>query len=405
MKQTGTIAASGAGASLIAPLLERLGQRVRTGTLVVRTPDDRAYEFRGADAATPRVEWHLHSWKTLLAVVSRGALGLGESYLAGYWSTPDLPAFMQFAADNERSLGGSASGISALRTGDRILHWLRRNSPRRARRNIASHYDLGNDFYRQWLDPSMTYSAALYAGEDLSLEQAQENKYARLARLAGVSRGSNVLEIGCGWGGFMVYAAGELGASVTGVSISAAQCEYAAARLKNAALETHTQVSLTDYRELDGRYDHIVSIEMFEAVGEAYWDTYAARLKQLLAPGGRAALQLITIEQARFEKYRREPDFIQRYVFPGGMLPSYAALESCLARQGLAITDRLDFGLDYARTLAAWRSRFDAAWDVIRRDGFDERFRRLWHFYLAYCEAGFRASAIDVVQVRIEHAD
>ncbi len=404
MKQSGSLTAErGRAPSFMTLVLDAIGARVGYGTLEIETPNGEMRIFRGAQAPEQTVRWRLHNWKPLWSVATRGALGLGESYLDGDWDSPDLPAFLYFASVNEPHFGSTAAGLGLLRYGDRLRHWLHRNTPRRARRNIAYHYDLGNDFYRLVLDPSMTYSAALFEHGDETLEQAQRAKYARLAELVELGAEDRVLEIGCGWGGFMAYAAAERGAEVTGVSISEAQCVYARERLAAAGLEARTAVELRDYRELRGQFRHIVSIEMFEAVGEAYWDTYAEQLKRLLAPGGKAALQLITIDHARFEGYRRSPDFIQRYVFPGGMLPSFEVLEATLARAGLAITDRLDFGLDYARTLVAWRERFEAAWPAIAAQGFDQRFKRLWLFYLAYCEAGFLHRAIDVVQVRVEH--
>jgi cyclopropane-fatty-acyl-phospholipid synthase len=404
MKQTGTIAARQLRApSLVSGALERLGRGVKYGALTIETPSGDRSEFIGSEPLPGAAVWKLNNWKPLWALATRGAMGLAESYLAGDWDSPDLAGFLYFGSVNERSFGDSTKGVAALRLGDRLRHLLRSNSPSRARRNIAYHYDLGNDFYASWLDRSMTYSSALFEGDNDSLELAQQRKYARLADVAGLDAGVHALEIGCGWGGFMEYAAVERGARITGVSISAEQCDYARARLARTTASAQAAVEFCDYRQLEGQYKHIVSIEMFEAVGEAYWPTYAAKLKSLLAPGGRVALQTITIEQARFEGYRRSPDFIQRYVFPGGMLPTKAALASTLSEAGLKITDRLDFGHDYARTLVEWRERFDASWPAIAKLGFDDRFRRLWHYYLAYCEAGFRDNAVDVVQVGIEH--
>lgn len=389
--------------SLFANLLERLARQLRHGAIVIETPNGERVEFDAGEDGTEPVYWTLHSWKPLYAIAARGALGLGESYMAGEWSTADLPALLYFASANERALGLAGRGIAVLQLGDRVRHWLHRNSPRRAARNIAHHYDLGNDFYAEWLDPSMTYSSALFADEDVSLEQAQQHKYQRLANLAGVEAGQRTLEIGCGWGGFMHYAAAQRDANLTGVTISGAQRDYAVKRLAAAGVSDRARVEFRDYRDIKGQYDSIVSIEMFEAVGEAYWDIYANKLKTLLARDGRAALQLITIDEDRFQHYRRSPDFIQRYIFPGGMLPSVGALRSCMSRAGLQVTDLLTFGQDYARTLSCWRERFDAAWPDIEGQGFDARFQRMWHFYLAYCEAGFRDNAVNVVQVQLAH--
>lgn len=390
--------------SLARAALDRIGARIRTGTLVIETPDGDTLTFSGTDDEQPVVRWQLKSYQPLWALLAGGSNAFAESYLDGEWSTPDLTALIRFAIANERHFGATVRANVLTRIATRLHHRLRANSRAQARRNIAYHYDLGNAFYRHWLDDTMTYSAALFTDGDDTLEAAQTRKYARLAELAGVGDGDDVLEIGCGWGGFIDYAAHEYDARFTGVSISKAQLEYAAARIRDAGLDSRARVENCDYRDVTGCYDRIVSIEMFEAVGEAYWQTYAQKLRALLKPGGAAALQVITIEEARFDDYRREPDFIQKYIFPGGMLPSYAALADTFERAGLRVTASYRCGRDYARTLAAWRQRFDAAWPQIRELGFDARFQRMWHFYLAYCEAGFREDTIDVVQIRLEHA-
>ncbi len=250
----------------------------------------------------------------------------------------------------------------------------------------------------------MTYSSALFDEGTADLEQAQRRKYTRLAQVAGLESGAQTLEIGCGWGGFLEHAAQHYAVDIRGISISRAQCAYAQERLQRQALDTRARVEFCDYRDVNGRFDQVVSIEMFEAVGERYWGAYADTLKRVLAPDGTAALQIITIAEDRFEAYRHQPDFIQHYIFPGGMLPSNQALTALLERAGLEIRSRLHFGQDYARTLSAWRDRFDASWDAIKTLGFDERFKRLWHFYLGYCEAGFRQQTVDVVQLGVGHA-
>jgi cyclopropane-fatty-acyl-phospholipid synthase len=384
--------------------LGRIGSRVRTGTLVIETPDGETLTFSGQDDPQPVVHWQLKSWQPLWALLSGGVTAFAETYLAGEWTTPDLTALMRFAIANERHFGTTVRTNLLTRMAERLHHRMNANSRAQARRNIAYHYDLGNAFYGHWLDGTMTYSAAVFADADEPLEAAQTRKYARLAGLAGIRDGDDVLEIGCGWGGFVDYAASHYDARITGVSISNAQLEYAGERIRDAGLASRARVENCDYRDITGRYDRIVSIEMFEAVGEAYWETYARKLHALLKPGGAAALQVITIDEARFDDYRREPDFIQKYIFPGGMLPSTTALEQTFAHAGLRISESYCCGHDYARTLAAWRQRFDAAWPRIRNLGFDARFRRMWHFYLAYCEAGFREGSIDVVQIRLEHA-
>jgi len=390
--------------SLTRIALERIGRLVRAGTLAIDMPDGEVLRYTGSDAPGPDAHLRLHNLKPLWALATGGSIGFAESYLAGDWDTDSLTSFLHFAARNDDADRGAIPGLGVFaRLNAKLQHHLRANSPRQARRNIAYHYDLGNAFYAHWLDPSMTYSAGIFSHPDESLADAQERKYARLADLAGITPGDHVLEIGCGWGGFMEHVA-RRGADVTGVSISREQCRYAQDRIAHAGLSDRAQVNFCDYRDLDGRFDRIVSIEMFEAVGEAYWDTYASQLRRLLRPGGVAALQVITIDESRFDGYRKTPDFIQKYIFPGGMLPSKTALEETFGRAGLSVTDRFEFGPDYAQTIRHWRDGFDSAWSEIRQLGFDERFRRLWHFYLAYCEAGFRTGATDVVQVRLEHA-
>ena len=280
---------------------------------------------------------------------------------------------------------------------------MRRNSKTGAAKNIAYHYDLGNEFYAAWLDRTMTYSSAVFDRETDDLATAQTNKYRRLSDLADIQPGDHVLEIGCGWGGFAKYAIEERGAKVTGITISREQHDFAKQRLADAGLAGRGEVKLIDYRDLDGKFDKIVSIEMFEAVGQAYWPTYFNAVSTLLKSGGRAVLQAITIEDEVFEEYRREPDFIQRYIFPGGMLPSMPRLEHPVAEAGLKLVDEIGFGQDYARTLAEWRARFQEAWPQLATGRFDPRFKRMWELYLSYCEGGFRAGMIDVKHLLYMH--
>ncbi len=293
-----------------------------------------------------------------------------------------------------------AGGASRLLTlVQRVRHWLNDNSPKGSRRNISAHYDLGNQFYRHWLDPTMTYSSALFSTGAKDLESAQQAKYRALARDAAIGPDDHVLEIGCGWGGFAEFAAREIGCRVTGLTISREQHDFASARIAAAGLADKVDIQLRDYRDETGRYDRIASIEMFEAVGEKYWPVFFGKLKECLKAGGTAGMQIITINEAAYATYRKRPDFIQRYVFPGGMLPTPAILKSLGAEQGLSFLRERVFAEDYARTLAEWRTRFWASWEKIVPLGFDERFKKLWEFYLHYCEAGFRAEYIDVRQV------
>ena len=373
----------------------------REGALAIDLPDGTS---RVVGAGQPAARWHLRREKALWRALFHGDLGFAESWMLGEWDTEDLTALLMCLARNERPGADVVDGWSALRWLDRVHHWRRRNTRDQSRRNIASHYDLGNDFYAAWLDDTMTYSAAMFESPDEPLNVAQARKYAHLAKLIGLAPGQSVLEIGCGWGGFAEHAV-RSGASVHGISLSQAQTAYATQRL--AAIDPsgeHHRLEIRDYRDLDAQYDAIASIEMLEAVGERYWPTYAATLKRALKPGGKAGIQTITIAPSRFESYRRRPDFIQRYIFPGGMLPTEPGLDAVLREAGLRITGTVRFGDSYATTLVRWRQRFDEAWPRLAGGGFDERFRRMWLYYLAYCEAGFRLGTIDVVQLRIEHA-
>jgi cyclopropane-fatty-acyl-phospholipid synthase len=314
----------------------------------------------------------------------------------GEWETPDLVALIELASRNEQALQDALGGGRAARLLNRLWHWRRNNNRRGSRRNIAFHYDLGNDFYRRWLDQGMTYSSALFEHPQQDLAQAQQAKYQRIAELAELQPGARVLEIGCGWGGFMELAAGQLACRVEGVTLSQQQLAYANARMQAAGLQQQAQASLTDYRDTAGQYDAIVSIEMLEAVGEAHWPRYFQTLYERLKPGSGAVVQVITIADERYAEYRRTTDFIQRHVFPGGMLPSPSILRQQAEQAGLQPDHAQTFGLSYARTLAQWRAAFIAAWPHIAGNGFDQRFRRLWEYYLCYCEAGFNAGMIDV---------
>jgi cyclopropane-fatty-acyl-phospholipid synthase len=333
------------------------------------------------------------------AKMARGDVGVAESYLAGDWESPRLETFLELFCANQHVLARLLEGRPVLRFIQMCYHWFHRNTKRGARKNIHAHYDLGNAFYSQWLDPSMTYSSGLDFSHDNDLKASQERKNAALVKALGIEPGHHVLEIGCGWGGFAEYVAGHVGARVTGLTISQAQLDFAQARIARAGLSDKVDLKLLDYRDERGAYDRIASIEMFEAVGEEYWPAYFERLRACLKPGGRAGVQVITIREDIFPRYRREMDFIRRYIFPGGMLPTVTILEQLASRHGLSLDGARAFGHDYALTLASWRNRFQEAWGKIAPLGFDERFRKLWDYYLCYCEAGFRAGSIDVRQM------
>jgi cyclopropane-fatty-acyl-phospholipid synthase len=311
---------------------------------------------------------------------------------------------MELAAHNDAALGATLRGQTTSRALSRLAHLMRPNTRRGARKNIAAHYDLGNAFYGLWLDRTMTYSSAVFPRPEDDLDLAQEEKYRRMAQMADIRPEHHVLEIGCGWGGFAEFAAREIGCRVTAITISQAQRDYTAKRLADAGLDDRVQVRLVDYRDLEGQYDRIVSIEMIEAVGESWWPTYFARLRELLASGGRAALQAITIDDTQWDSYRRSADFIQRYIFPGGMLPAPAVMKERVEQAGLKQAGEECYGLHYAETLKRWRHSFEESWPRISALGFDERFRRMWRYYLAYCEAGFRTGRIDLRQLALVKA-
>jgi cyclopropane-fatty-acyl-phospholipid synthase len=381
-------------ARIVFELLERFTH----GALRVELPDGSVRSFgQGEPAASLRV----HDWSVFEAALKRGDIGFGEAWIDGRWHTDDLAGLLGLMLANRTALEQAIYGSWWGQILDRIRHLFNRNSHAGSRRNIAAHYDLGNDFYRLWLDPGLTYSSALYAGDPArSLESAQQAKYARVLEELRLSRGQSMLEIGCGWGA-MAEAAGARGIAVTGLTLSAEQLRHARERLQRAGHD-HAQILLQDYRDERRPYDGIASIEMFEAVGEAWWPAYFDCLRRCLKPGARAVIQTIVIADALFERYRRGTDFIQQYVFPGGMLPSPSRFEALARDAGLAVRSRFEFGQDYARTLAIWRERFMAVLPDVRAQGFDDRFIRTWEFYLAYCEAGFRARSTDVIQYTLE---
>ncbi|MEM7467923.1 MAG: cyclopropane-fatty-acyl-phospholipid synthase family protein [Pseudomonadota bacterium] len=392
---------------LVKRLLERIRAGIDTGSLTIRLPDNSEMTIVGPLNSKPVARIDIQDLKALRRLFLHGDLGFAEGYLAGEWSTPDLTALLRLGLENEDKLNGAVRKRSGIRWLARLKHLLNANSKRQAKKNIAYHYDLGNEFYGQWLDSSMTYSSAVFpnsADEPVSdLETAQRMKYAHIAKSLNISERHKILEIGCGWGGFMEHIVENAGASVTGVSISKEQCRYASRRLSQLEGGERAEVLFKDYRELTGQYDRIASIEMFEAVGQQYWATYANKLKELLKPDGVACLQVITISGDRFERYSKSADFIQRYIFPGGMLPSENSLAEVMQQAGLRVTDTFRFGPHYAETLRRWRENFDTAWPEIVALGFDERFQRMWHYYLAYCEVGFDHGATDVIQIRLEH--
>ena len=368
------------------------------GALSFVLPSGRQLRIEGA-APGPEGRLIVRDFRFVSRVLASGDIGLAEGFMAGEWDTPDLSALLEAITLNFDRLDKLARGKLPVRAVNLLAHALKHNSRRGARRNILAHYDLGNAFYARWLDPSMTYSSARFERPGQPLRDAQRHKYATLAKEIGLAPGGHVLEIGCGWGGFAEYVAREIGARVTAITLSPAQHEFARRRLFDQGLAERADIRLMDYRDVEGQFDHVASIEMFEAVGEAYWPAYFAKVRDVLSPGGRAGLQIITIRDELFRTYRARSDFLRKYIFPGGMLPSEARLRQETDRAGLEWTAIIRFGQSYADTLAQWAASFEAAWEDIRRIGFDERFRRLWRFYLSYCEAGFRAGRTNVVQL------
>ncbi len=358
-------------------------------------------EVQGTGAGAEAV-WHFRRpWRALLRLLRRGEIGFAEGYIAGDWNTPDLQALMQFTVDNEAPLTPMATRPAWQRHLDRLRHRLRRNNRRGSRANIRFHYDLGNEFYRQWLDSTMSYSSALFSKGDEALETAQQRKYQRLLERLDAEPGAHLLEIGCGWGGF-AEAAARQGYRVTGITLSRDQLEYARARIERAGLSAQVELRLQDYRDLQGSFDHVVSIEMFEAVGEEWWPTYFAKLRDCLRPGGRAALQVITIDEHEFARYRGSVDFIQMYIFPGGMLPPVPRFNALAEAAGLRRREQDFFGSDYALTLRRWFEEVRRSAGIIQALGYDERFLRMWRYYLAYCEIGFRSGRVDLMQTILE---
>ncbi|WP_028484776.1 cyclopropane-fatty-acyl-phospholipid synthase family protein [Thioalkalivibrio sp. ALE17] len=383
-------------------LIARALKDIDTGQITLIGPSGDRITLRGRKAGAEAV-WHFRRpWRAILRLLRHGDIGFAEGFISGDWITPDLPSLLRFATDNEPALAALADRPAWQRGLDRLRHWRHRNSRRGSRANIRFHYDLGNDFYDLWLDRTMSYSSALFTRGDEALEQAQTQKYARLLDQLDAEPGAHILEIGCGWGGFAEMAA-RRGYRVTGVTLSQEQLDYARERIERAGLSDRVELRLQDYRDLDGTFDHVVSIEMFEAVGEQWWATYFDKVRACLRPGGRAALQVITIAEHAFEHYRRNADFIQLYIFPGGMLPSVPRFNAEAERAGLAVTDQAFFGADYARTLRHWHQEVRQAEPVIEALGYSQSFLRMWRYYLAYCEVGFDTARVNLMQAVLQN--
>lgn len=376
----------------------RLLQRLQRGTLHLELPDGNVVQL--GSGQHPHASMRLHNWKVFGAVLRSGDIGLAESYIAQDWSTSHLADLLRLLMDNRDALESLVYGGWWGRLAYRLRHLLNRNTRAGSRRNIHAHYDLGNAFYTLWLDPSMNYSSAWFEGNlGGDLTQAQHAKVRRALHSAGVQPGHRVLEIGCGWGALAEMAAGEFRAQVTGVTLSTEQLAWGQARMQAAGLAAQVDLRLQDYRDIqEGRFDAICSIEMVEAVGQAYWPSYFGAMARLLKSGGRACVQSIVIDDALFDRYVRGTDFIQQYIFPGGCLPSPSRFRAAAQGAGLRVVEEFAFGRDYAETLRRWHQRFVQQRAQVQAQGFDASFQRTWEFYLAYCEAAFDARSIDVVQ-------
>jgi len=385
---------------IISLVLKHLTQ----GQLNLELPDGRVLTFgTPVDDDGPAV-LTVHDKKLFRRLMRNGSMGFAEGYMEGEWTTPDLSKLLILLNKNMTYISQTIDINKFMNIVNRIIHRLRPNTREGSKRNIHAHYDLGNAFYSLWLDATMTYSSALFRDSQQSLRDAQNEKYRALAESANIGPDDHVLEIGCGWGGFAAFAASEIGCKVTGITISKEQLTYSQNRIETAGLSDKVDFQFRDYRDVTEQYDRIVSIEMFEAVGESYWSTYFQQVKNLLKPKGKAGLQIITIANERFESYRKKADFIQRYIFPGGMLPSPAKLDAEFDKAGLQLVHREDFAQDYARTLAEWHTNFLEVWPEVEALGFDRRFKQMWRYYLSYCEAGFDTRSIDVSHFTLKHA-
>ncbi len=378
-----------------------IAQSMQNGVLDFRLPDGRIFRAR-AKAPGPVAEITVHDPEVFARLIREGDLGFSDAYIEGGWTSPDLQTFMDLIQSDNEDVYNGFPGMSFVRAYERLRHWLNANTKKQAKKNISHHYDLGNDFYSEWLDDTMTYSSAIFQTGQESLEKAQTAKYTSMVDGMGVKPGDHVLEIGCGWGGFAEYAAKERGLRVTGLTISQEQLKFAQERMKRLGIDDRVDLKLQDYRDEKGQYDGVASIEMFEAVGEKYWPTYFNTVHNRLKPGALATLQIITIEDNRFEMYRKSVDFIQKYIFPGGMLPSPAVLHQEVRKAGLQVKGSIEFGESYSQTLRRWHDVFNDRWDAIKGMGFDDSFQRMWNFYLCSCAAAFHSGNCDVTQITIK---
>jgi len=380
----------------------QLLQKIRHGSLTLHLPDGSVQRF--GDSANPHATLHLKNWNAFTGALKSGDIGFAESFIDGDWTTPDLTGLLRMLVQNRAEVDRVIFGSWLGRLAYRVKHLLQRNTRSNSKKNIHAHYDLGNDFYALWLDPTMNYSSALFGGDlSQSLSQAQNAKVRRALQQVDLAPGQRLLEIGCGWGALAEMATLEHGARVSGVTLSTEQLDFARARMQRQGMAERADLRLQDYRDIqDGPYDAVCSIEMIEAVGQGFWPTYFATVARMLKPGGKACIQSIVIADDLFERYLASTDFIQQYIFPGGCLPSPSAFKAQARAAGLLVVDEHAFGHDYAQTLQRWREAFLAQRDEVLALGFDQRFMHIWEFYLCYCEAAFLEDNIDVLQCTLQ---
>ena len=380
--------------------LESMLENLSLGEIKITFPNKEKKIFTGKKKG-PVANIEFLTDRAIKNTILGGSLGFCESVISGEIISTEIHKIIEIGGYQESGLNTSGRGYYLSKLINKVFHFLNRNSITGSKKNIAAHYDLGNNFYKLWLDKSMTYSSAFFDGEKISLEKAQEKKYLKISEIAELQKKNKVLEIGCGWGGFAEFSAKHYNSIITAITISKQQFEYARNRVMEAGLNTEVDIKLIDYRKIKGKFDRIISIEMLEAVGEKYWPIYFRQIRKLLNYNGKAAIQVITIDDRYFENYKKFPDFIQKYIFPGGMLPSIPALEKPIKDSGLKIEKIESFGKDYASTLSIWRKHFNRAWPEISKLGFDKKFYRIWNLYFSYCEGGFRSGSIDVKQIKL----
>ena len=374
--------------------LSDIGEKISNGKLTIILPNNESLEFFGRGDLKSNLK--LNSYMPILRTITSGHVGFAESYLKGEWTSSDLESLLEIMVTNLPEAFSAKSKIHL--TYNRIIHFFRENTKSRAKKNIQYHYDLGNDFYKLWLDKTMTYSSAIFKNEKESLAEAQENKYQLLIDSLDIKPHHKVLEIGCGWGGFAEYAAKKVGCTIKGITISPSQLKFATNRIKELKLDNKVSLELCDYRDLKGKYDRVVSIEMIEAVGEKYWRNYFKKIKDVLKNDGLAGIQVILINNKSYQKYSKSVDFIQKYVFPGGMLPSQEKLNENYVNAGLIEINSHSFGKSYAKTLTIWHKEFLNSLPYIKKLGFDIKLERIFKYYFSYCKAGFNSERIDVAQ-------